>query len=193
MSATSLLTIPGAIALKRAAFEQVLFIYLLLRWVHLQGLVLVTVWFTSQCIDSMRFHMNIVVTRNLMPTLSIAKVCWCDDFRASFNTTRFRHHECKDGIIFRYIQRRTVCFTGLVQIVNMAEGQLQVSSVLLPYLDEFTINDIPAKVERNRKRIENVLSPIEDWVMKLQSLLVGEKPLKTAVLIVMVNIGFWWV
>lgn len=73
------------------------------------------------------------------------------------------------------------------------ENLVQISPILSPYLDDETSRLAPEKVQRYRKRLEKVLSPIEAWLMTIQSLLVWEKPYKSAILLGAVNVGFWWV
>ena len=73
----------------------------------------------------------------------------------------------------------------------MMESQIQISSVLDPYLDEETRSLAPEKIIRNRNRFERVVRPIEVWLMTIQSLLVWEKPYKSAVVLLLVNAGFW--
>lgn len=78
---------------------------------------------------------------------------------------------------------------------NMAEANDQspiyIAPFLRPYLDDYYIAAASEKVSRNKQRLENLLSPVEEWIMVVQSLLVWENPRNSIILFISANIGLW--
>lgn len=73
----------------------------------------------------------------------------------------------------------------------MADGVGHTSSLLESYLDDRTMADVPERTQRVRKSLEDILSPIEPWIMDIQSLLVWESLQSSLVLISAANVVFW--
>ena len=49
------------------------------------------------------------------------------------------------------------------------------------------------EVRLREKKLRDLLSPLESFIMSVQSLLVWEKPARSAVMVLCVNGLFWWV
>lgn len=77
----------------------------------------------------------------------------------------------------------------------MAEQEISVkfniSPILKPYVDELYLDSASKKVPARKKSLENLISPVEGWLITAQSLLAWEKPSHSLILLLSVNIGFW--
>ena len=73
----------------------------------------------------------------------------------------------------------------------MMEGNTGTDSETLPSDSALKDLELQARVKFREKRFREILSPLEGYILHLQSLLVWEKPRRSALMFIVVNVVFW--